>query len=137
MGTTEAPVSDLYPMHAGRDSGHLGMSAELFTARYFQHAAHVRGTGYDDPLLDWRLIQDAEANAWEIATHARGPARQPPESRIPGGRDGERPWPADRCGRARAGKPRQIPPCCRAGQPGATPPRRPAVTAVHNRGGGS
>jgi hypothetical protein len=41
MRTTDAPVPDLYPMHAGRDSGHPGMSAELFTARYFQHAAHV------------------------------------------------------------------------------------------------
>jgi hypothetical protein len=89
MRTTEAPVPDLYPMHAGRDSGHPGMSAELFTARYFQHAAHVPGTGRDDPPLDWRLIQDAEANAREIATHAAFPARQPPEPRIPGGRDGE------------------------------------------------
>jgi len=58
------------------------MSAELFTARYFQHAAHVRGTGCDDPLLDWRLIQDAEANAREIATHARVPG--PPAARTPG-----------------------------------------------------
>ena len=99
MRTTEAPVPDLYPMHAGRDSGHPGMSAELFTARYFQHAAHVRG----DPPLDWRLIQDAEANAREIATHARVPG--PPAGRTPDTRRRRRrggPWPADRCGRARA-----------------------------------
>jgi len=81
MRTTEAPVPDLYPMHAGRDSGHPGMSAELFTARYFQHAAHVPGTGRDDPPLDWRLIQDAEANAREIATHARVPG--PAAARTP------------------------------------------------------
>jgi hypothetical protein len=81
MRTTEAPVPDLYPMHVGRDSGHPGMSAELFTARYFQHAAHVPGTGRDDPPLDWRLIQDAEANAREIATHARVPG--PPAARTP------------------------------------------------------
>ena len=42
------------------------------------------------------------------------------------------------CGRPPgAGKPQQIPPRFRAGQSGATPPRRPAVTAVRNRGGGS
>ena len=123
MRTTEAPVPDLYPMHAGRDSGHPGMSAELFTARYFQHAAHVRG----DPPLDWRLIQDAEANAREIATHARVPG--PPAGRTPDTRRRRRrggPWPADRCGRARAGQPQQIPPRYRAGQCGATQQRRPA-----------
>jgi hypothetical protein len=76
MRTTEAPVPDLYLMHAGRDSGHPGMSAELFTARYFQRAAHVRSAGRDDPLLGWRLIQDAEADARKIATHARIPGPQ-------------------------------------------------------------
>ena len=76
MRTTQAPGSNRYATHAGRDNGHLETSAELFTARYFQCAAHVRGTGYDDPLLDWRLIQDAEANAREIATHARIPGPQ-------------------------------------------------------------
>src|SRR5450755_4969170 len=81
MRTTQAPGSNRYPMHAGRDSGHLETSAELFTARYFQHAAHVRGTGCDGPHLDWRLIQDTEANAREIATHARVPG--PPAARIP------------------------------------------------------
>jgi hypothetical protein len=89
MRTTDAPVPDLYPMHAGRDSGHPGMSAGLFTARYFQHAAHVPGTGRDDRTLDWRLIQDAEANAREIATCARVPGPPAAEPRIPGGRDGE------------------------------------------------
>ena len=79
MRTTQAPGSNRYATHAGRDNGHLETSAGLFTARYFQRAAHVRGTGYDDPLLDWRLIQDAEANAREIATHARIPGRKPPE----------------------------------------------------------
>src|SRR5450755_1739599 len=73
MRTTQAPGSNRYPMHAGRDIGHLETSAELFTARYFQHAAHVRGTGCDGPHLDWRLIQDAEANAREIATRAYPP----------------------------------------------------------------
>ena len=82
MRTTQAPGSNRYATHAGRDNGHLETSAGLFTARYFQRAAHVRGTGYDDPLLDWRLIQDAEANAREIATHARIPG--PPAARTPG-----------------------------------------------------
>ena len=120
MRTTQAPGSNRYATHAGRDSGHLETSAELFTARYFQCAAHVRGTGCDDPLLDWRLIQDAEANAREIATHARVPG--PPAARTPGYQadaTARGHWPADHCGRPpRAGKPRQIPPRPRAGQSG-------------------
>jgi hypothetical protein len=75
--TTEAPGSNRYATHAGRDNRHL----ETVHSQYFQHAAHVRGTGCDGPHLDWRLIQDAEANAREIATHARVPG--PPAARIP------------------------------------------------------
>ena len=77
MRTTEAPGS------TGTRRTRAGTTGtwKLFTARYFQHAAHVRGTGCDGPPLDWRLIQDAEANAREIATHARVPG--PPAARIP------------------------------------------------------
>jgi hypothetical protein len=131
--TTQAPGSNRYATHAGRDNGHLETSAELFTARYFQHAAHVRGTGYDDPPLDWRLIQDAEANAREIATHARIPG--PPAARTPGYQadaTARGHWPADQCGRARAGKPQQIPPRYRAGNRGPHRQEGLRVTAVRN-----
>jgi hypothetical protein len=126
--TTQAPVPDPYATHAGRDNGHPETSAELFTARYFQRAAHVRSAGRDDPLLGWRLIQDAEADARKIATHARIPG--PQAARTPGYQADAAArghWPADQCGRPpRAGKPQQVPPRFRAGPSGATPPRRPA-----------
>ncbi len=71
MRSTQAHDPD--GTHADPGDRHVKTGAELFTDRYFQQAAHVRGASRDGPGRDWRLIRAAEASAREIGMRASVP----------------------------------------------------------------
>ena len=73
MTSSQTPPRDLYGPHAGYDSGEAKTAAELFSGRYFEQAARVRGASHDGPGRDWQLIRAAEANAREIGMRASFP----------------------------------------------------------------
>lgn len=73
MTSSQTPPRDLYGPHAGPDSGQAKTAAELFSGRYFEQAAQVRGASHDGPGRDWQLIRAAEANAREIGMRASLP----------------------------------------------------------------
>lgn len=73
MTSSQMPPRDLHTLHADPGGGHPKTAAELFSGRYFQQAAHVRGASHEGPGRDWRLIRAAEANAREIGMRASIP----------------------------------------------------------------
>lgn len=72
MTGTQMPPDGLYGPHPDPD-WHARTAAELFSDRYFQQVAQVRGAGHDGPGRDWQLIRSAEANAREIGMRASVP----------------------------------------------------------------
>ena len=73
MTSSQTPPRGLQGPHASPGGGYAKTAAELFSGRYFQQAAQVRGASHDGPGRDWQLIRAAEANAREIGMRASLP----------------------------------------------------------------